>query len=245
MQLKRIGLTTLAGLAIAACAPSSEDQATVSPAAQDVDRDPASDAAPARPAESAAAPEPGTLAWAINGDWRSAEQRRRDVFRNPAETLDFLGVSPDATIVEMWPGSGWYTQILAPYLAAGGGQLIAAGWDGDAYEGERAERIAERNEAFREAFSDEALYGNIAFSAFSGQSGELAAPGRADLVLTFRNLHNWMSGGYADKFYADAFEALRPGGILGIVEHRLPSTLEQDPTASSGYVHEDFVKAAA
>ena len=85
----------------------------------------------------------------------------------------------------------------------------------------------------------------MASHAFSAASGPLTAEGTADVVLTFRNIHNWMSGGYTEKFFADAYSALKPGGVLGVVEHRLPSTQAQDPKATSGYVHEDYVKALA
>lgn len=244
MLARQFGMAAILAGALVACGPATDDTATGTAPA-----DTGEAAQPAAPApgmaDTTTGAEDGTFAWAISGDWRSAEGRARDTARNPAQTLAFFEVDPGDTVVELWPGSGWYTQILAPYLAAGDGQLVAAAWDPDAYEGERRAGIEERILTFTETFSDTDLYGAIEVSAFSDVSPALTAPGSADTVLTFRNLHNWMRGGYADKFYQDAFEALKPGGILGIVEHRLPSTMEQDPTASSGYVHEDFVKAAA
>ena len=104
--------------------------------------------------------------------------------------------------------------------------------------------IVERIEAFKQNYSDP-RFGTVEYSAFSGSSAPLTEAGTADLVLTFRNLHNWMSGNYADKFFSDAYAALKPGGVLGVIEHRLPSTAEQDPKGSTGYVHEDYVKALA
>lgn len=187
---------------------------------------------------------PSPLTAALESDTRSAEERARDSFRNPAETLEFFEVEPDHKVVELWPGGGWYSNILAPYLASGEGTLVAAGWDADAFEGERRDRIIERLNAYKANY-DDPKFGNIEHSAFSGSSGPLTEDGTADVVLTFRNIHNWMSGGYTEKFFTDAYAALKPGGVLGVVEHRLPSTAEQDPKGASGYVHEDYVKALA
>ena len=191
-----------------------------------------------------AGPETGSLEWAASGDWRG-DNSARDDWRNPVETLEFFGVEPSDTVVELWPGGGWYTQILAPYLAAGEGKLVAATWDPNAFEGERRERIDGRIAEYSEAFSDTERFGEVEISALSGSSGALVEAGTADVVLTFRNIQNWMSGEYLDKVFADAFAALKPGGTFGVVEHRLPSTAQQDPAARSGYVHEDFVIAAA
>ena len=186
----------------------------------------------------------GSISWAVAGEWRSNEEKARDIYRHPVETLEFFGIQPDDTVIEIWPGGGWYTNILAPYLAQGGGTLIAAGFDIENAEGERRTRLEEGLARFKDAHSDP-VFGSIEYTAFSANSDSLAAPGSADAVLTFRNIHNWMSGGYTEKFFADAYMALKPGGVLGVVEHRLPSTADQDPTASSGYVHEDYVKALA
>ena len=246
MNTGHICTAALLALALNACSPSQQPGAPANQATDDSAGAPLADELAAADSDAVSTQAaPGSLEWAVAGDWRDADQRARDASRHPVETLEFFEVDPGDKLVEMWPGSGWYTQILAPYLAAGGGTMVAAGWDSDAFEGERAEAIAERNLEFREAFGDRDLYGEIEFSAFSDRSSALTAPGSADAVLTFRNLHNWMSGGYFDKFFDDAFKALKPGGILGIVEHRLPSILEQDPTASSGYIHADFVRAAA
>ena len=188
----------------------------------------------------------GTLQWALDGDWRAETDRSRDVWRNPVETLTFFGVEGDDTVIELWPGRGWYSQILAPYLAANGGQFVAATWSRDEYGPEFAEQIDTAIEAYRAGFeADAELYGTVELVALSADSGPFVEQGTADVVLTFRNIHNWMDRGYLDKVFADAFDALKPGGTFGVVEHRLPSRSEQDPTASSGYVHEDFVKAAA
>jgi predicted methyltransferase len=182
---------------------------------------------------------------AVNDAGRSDAEKARDAWRHPIETLEFFEVEPSDTVVEIWPGGGWYTNILAPYLAAGGGKLVAAGFDpAAAPDEERKQRTIDRLAEFKSNYTDP-RYGTIEYSVFSGVSGPLTEAGTADAVLTFRNVHNWMSGGYTEKFFTDAFAALKPGGVLGVVEHRLPSTATQDPTGSTGYVHEDFIKARA
>lgn len=189
---------------------------------------------------------PLSLSDVVAGDWRADGEKARDVWRNPSETLAFFEIEPSDTVIEIWPGGGWYTNILAPYLASGEGQMIAAVWDVNLYEGERRERIEQRIADFKAVYeADPDLFGTLAYTAFSAETGPLADAGTVDAVLTFRNVHNWMSGDYSPKFFTDAFAALKPGGMLGVVEHRLPSSAEQDPRGSSGYVHEDFVKAMA
>ncbi len=187
-----------------------------------------------------------TLFDVTNGAWRSDAEKTRDAWRNPAETLEFFEIEADDTVVEIWPGGGWYTNVLAPYLASGDGQMIAAIWDVNVFEGERLERIQQRIADFKAVYEADAdLFGTIEYSAFSAESGPLADAESVDAVLTFRNVHNWMGGDYTAKFFTDAYAALKPGGTLGVVEHRLPSSAEQDPRGSTGYVHEDFVKALA
>nr|WP_321439429.1 hypothetical protein [uncultured Hyphomonas sp.] len=198
--------------------------------------------------ETAAAEAPATeslLDAAIASDLRSPEEKARDEWRHPKETLEFLGIEPDDTVVEIWPGGGWYTNILAPWLASGGGKLVAVLFSPEGIDdAERVERIETNNAKFKSNYTDPA-FGTIDYSGFSANSGQLTEPGTADAVLTFRNIHNWMAGGYEQKFFDEAYAALKPGGVLGVVEHRLPSTAVQDPEAASGYVHEDYVKTLA
>jgi predicted methyltransferase len=181
-----------------------------------------------------AGPPVGSLEWAVAGPWRIEKEKARDQFRHPVETLSFFGVKGSDTVVEIWPGGGWYTAILGPYLKAGGGKLYAAQLDPAA--------AANMVNTYRAAFVDHPeIYGNIELTVASASSTGVAPDGSADVVLTFRNVHNWMAGGYADKIFADAFRALKPGGVLGIEEHRLPSARDQDLAARSGYVHEAYV----
>lgn len=229
--MKNLLLAAASALLLAACSP---DAATTPATA-----DPGSDTASAEAATVL------TLQDVVNSDLRSAEEKTRDPWRNPAQTLEFFEITPEMKVIEIWPGGGWYTNILAPWLASGGGTLVAAGFDPASVDDpERRARVEERIAEFQNTYSD-VRFGTIEYSAFSAVSGPLTEPGTADAVLTFRNVHNWMAGGYTEKFFRDAYEALKPGGVLGVVEHRLPSTATQDPTATSGYVHEDFVKGLA
>jgi predicted methyltransferase len=144
------------------------------------------------------------------------------------------------TVVEFWPGAGWYTDILAPVLTAGRGKLYAA----------LLEPSDPSAQAVDEAFAHKLkarpdLYGAVAVTHFGPTSGTVAPPGSADLVLFLRNLHNWMAAGLAEKAFRDAAAALKPGGILGIEEHRAAAGGVQDATAASGYVQEAYVKQLA
>lgn len=188
-------------------------------------------------------PPEGSLEWAIAGSWRSASDRARDGDRHPMETLRFFGLQPTMTVVDFWPGSGWYTEILAPYLAEGKGKYIAAGFQtGPLTDPAQSQLMA----AFEQRFTtDKRLYGEIVLSAFGPTSGPVAEAGTADMVLFMRFIHAWMAAGIAEKAFADAFAALKPGGILGIEQHRLGPEQDQDPAAASGYVQEAFVKQLA
>lgn len=181
--------------------------------------------------------EPGTIAWAVNGNWRTGAQVARDQWRHPLETLEFFGVESDDTVVELFPGGGWYTDILAPFLQSGGGELIAVVPDPAESDYNR-----EAEAAYRAAYVDRPeIYGKISVTELASGSGGFGPEGSADVVLTFRNVHNWMSGGYADRMFVNAYEVLKPGGVLGVVEHRLPSAWDQDLSARTGYVHEAYV----
>ncbi len=228
--MKSLWMAGVAALALTACSGSE----TTAPEVE------------TPPTEEAEVEASVTLADIAAGDWRSAAEKARDEWRNPLETLEFFGIEADDTVVEIWPGGGWYSNVLAPYLASGDGTLIAAVWDVNVFEGERLERIEKRIADYKAVYdADTETFGEIELSAFSAESGPLAEAGSVDAVLTFRNVHNWMGGDYTAKFFTDAYAALKPGGVLGVVEHRLPSSAEQDPRGASGYVHEDFVTALA
>lgn len=171
----------------------------------------------------------------LASDHRSAENRARDRYRHPKETLQFFGIRPDMTVIEVWPGAGWYTEILAPLLRDRG-QLYAVQLDPEA-------SVYAKNvvEAYRKKLAARPdLYDKVIVTTLGAQKKEPIAPAEsADLVVTFRNLHNWMTFGWEREAFAAMHAALKPGGILGIVEHRGDPTVPQDPKAVSGYVNED------
>lgn len=160
----------------------------------------------------------------------------RDKFRHPKETLAFFGIKPNDKVLEIWPGQGWYTSILAPYLKNGGEYYAALG-----YSANPSEQTLKGRENFKKKFADTEVFGNLKYAFFGAGSPEIVAPNSLDKVLTFRNVHNWMGGGFADKAFTDFYAILKPGGYLGIVEHRANADKPQDPKAASGYVREDTV----
>lgn len=174
---------------------------------------------------------------AIASPLRSEEDRARDVWRHPKETLVFFGVEPAMTVVEAWPGGGWYTRIIAPYLKSGGGTYYAAHVDPAA-----SERAAAALDRFRTEFSDPSVYGEIKITALG--AGDIASEESADVVLTFRNVHNWMSNGAAEANFKAFYRALKPGGVLGVVEHRANEDADEKDGAT-GYVKESTVKSLA
>jgi predicted methyltransferase len=181
---------------------------------------------------------PMSLAQAVVGKWRPAADKLRDYWRRPAESLAFWGLAPGKIVVEFWPGAGWYTDILAPYLAHNGGKLYVASLQSDDPADTAARAV---DEALRERIRRRPdLYGQVTFTEFGPTSGPVAPAGSADLVLFLRNLHNWMAAGTAEKAFRDAFAALKPGGVLGIEEHRADPGGAQDPLAADGYVQQAY-----
>ena len=173
---------------------------------------------------------------------RPESHRDRDVHRHPLETLAFFGVTPEMTVIELSPGGGWYSEILARYLKDKG-QLIAAHWDmnADLSEGYRRARGQ-----YDERFGDVDQFGNVQIIPFSPpQSTNLGDENSADVVLSFRNVHSWQRSASLPTVFAAAFDVLKPGGVFGVVGHRLPEDREQDPEARSGYVKESHVIAVA
>lgn len=166
---------------------------------------------------------------AVAADNRLVGNVARDAWRHPYETLSFFGVKPTDTVVELAPGGGWFTEILAPYLRESG-QLYAA--DGGSVR-------------FKAKMESMGVYSKVKITPFDAGKGllEIAPPGSVDVVLTFRNVHNWMGmgGDKAQSVFDAAFKALKSGGVLGVEEHRLPASRTQDPKAGSGYVQEAVV----
>ncbi len=171
----------------------------------------------------------------VDGPQRSPNARARDMYRHPYETLVFLGVEPTSTVIEIQPGGGYWTEILAPYLQAKGSYLAAL--PPDQFASDEAKR---ENDVFnRKIAATPALYAQVKTVPFRGNQFDLAPAEKADFVLTFRNVHNWMADGETDAAFAAFFKALKPGGILGVEEHRGAPDTPQDPIAKSGYVRQD------
>lgn len=197
--------------------------------------------APPLVAADAAAPAgAASLEQVIAGEHRSPQFAARDAARKPKAVLEFLGVEPAMTVVEIWPGGGYWTEILGPYLREHGAYYISVP---PASGSERAATAAGNWRA--KLAAKESLYGKVQMTELGTGHGEIAPAGSADVVLTFRNVHNWMSMGFAEEAFAAFFRALKPGGILGVEEHRAASDEPQDPKAANGYVREDYMRALA
>lgn len=175
------------------------------------------------------------LAAAVASPTRTPAYVERDRYRHPVETLGFFGVSPNDTVVEIFPGGGWYTEILAPYVA-GRGVLYAVASDRDLATVQR----------MRQNFPDR--YGAVKTAIFPSEDPAKRVPdASADVVLTFRNVHNWMMANppYADAAFRQMFAMLKPGGTLGVVDHRLPETADSARERSSGYLKVSTVRRLA
>lgn len=178
----------------------------------------------------------------LNAQHRSTANKARDQYRHPLQTLEFFEIKPDMTVVEIWPGGGWYTEILAPYLR-NKGQLVAAHFSTQSkvpYFTKSVKAFIEKTSANPETYSKVLIT-----ELDAPEKVSIAPAGSADRILTFRNVHNWMKAGQADAVFKAMYTALKPGGILGVVEHRAAPDKEQDPQAKSGYVREDYVIALA
>jgi predicted methyltransferase len=237
--MSRLIIAAALVFALSACGQQDAPERTGLPAASD-----ATVEAAVAEAEGIAAAEAGPLDAAIAGDWRTPAFVERDRYRNPKATLEFFGIRPDMTLVEITPGGGWYSEILAPYLRESG-QWIGAIVNPEAARNDNARAYYERTnqqlrdklEAAPEQFDQGRL---VEYDPAAPRFGE---PGSADAVVTFRNVHNWLGGGQGQGMFNGFFEVLKPGGVLGVVEHRA----ETDPPEGdrSGYVSEAQVIALA
>jgi predicted methyltransferase len=184
-----------------------------------------------------------TLDKVLAGDHRSAQNKARDAWRHPKETLTFFGLRQDMTVLEVWPGGGgWYTEVLAPVLREHG-HYIAANMDSKStskYVQDNLKKFADKVAARPD------LYDRAKETALQAPNELHPVPdGSVDMVLTFRNVHNWMGNGSEDAMFKAMYAALKPGGILGVEEHRAKNTEPQDPKAKSGYVRTDYLVALA
>jgi predicted methyltransferase len=183
---------------------------------------------------------------AIAGEWRTPANVARDGFRNPGPTLTFFGLQPGMTVLEVSPGSGaWWTEILAPWIKQGGGTYVAAITDPAKTTSDRArEYFTADNAKFREHLAKSpGQFESVKFVEVDPASPVYGAPGSADAVLTFRNLHGWMRNGQAEAQMKAFFEVLKPGGVLGLEQHRANADVPREQI--NGYVSEAQVIALA
>ncbi len=180
----------------------------------------------------------------MTGEHRSVRNIARNRYRHPAETLAFFGLSREMTVVEIWPSGGWYTEILAPVLKKKG-TYYAANFSLTAKRTPEWRKDVQRK--FQEKLDAKPkLYGKVIVTELSvPERTEIAPKGSANLVLTFRNVHNWMKGKYAPGVFDAMFRALKPGGVLGVVEHRAKEGTTLEKMTESGYVTETHVKELA
>ena len=234
MRLHASLLALACAAALAGCQPASTPQTTDAPP-------------PAAPVASEPAPQPQTVSAAdetrqrietiLAGKHRAEADRARDQYRHPAQTLTFFGVTPESAVVEITPGGGWYADILAPLLRAHG-RYVAAIWDDSLpgqpeYYARLNTRLAEKIAAAPE------VYGEPVLIRFDPKTPAFGEPGSADVVLTFRNAHNWIGGGTAPAYFSAFFDVLKPGGVLGVTDHRAKGDTPTD--GNSGYVTEQQI----
>ena len=172
----------------------------------------------------------------LAGNQRPPEEQARDLYRHPKETLLFFGIRPEMKVLEVWPEPGWYTAVIAPLLREKGSYYA-----GVIPEDPSSKYITHRLEEYRGRLAARRdLYDRVSVVSFPNDGGDAVPPGSVDMVLTFRNIHNWMARDQAPQAFASMYRALKPGGVLGVVEHRGNPATPQDPKAKSGYVNEDY-----
>ncbi len=180
----------------------------------------------------------------LAGDWRSSENRARDKYRHPQETLVFFGIKPSDTIIEITPSAGWYTEVLAP-LVKGKGRYFGIVTDPAKTSSDTSRDYnAKQNKTLRDKMAARAdVYGDASLLEIDPKAPVIGESGTADVVLTFRNVHNWMGAGTQADMFEAFFEVLKPGGTLGVVEHRAKDDVP--PGDKTGYVGEAQVIAMA
>jgi predicted methyltransferase len=167
---------------------------------------------------------------AVDGSWRSEKNKARDQYRHPEQMLSFFGIRPDMTVIEIWPSGGWFTEILAPFLNDNGHYIAAVP------PGSKSAVALKKKFGF-----DKAHYGNAGFVEFEDKTPNLGPDGSADMVLTFRNVHNWAADGNAEVMFKAFYKVLKPGGVLGVEDHRAAEGKKLDEVVNTGYLPTDYV----
>lgn len=183
------------------------------------------------------------LATVLAGDWRDPKNSARDVYRHPAQTLRFFGIAPTQHVVEITPGGGgWYSEILGPYLRETGSYTAAMVDPAALPEGRGRDYQQQGLDALKTRLAAHpAQFDKVAFALFDPKQPVFGAPGSVDTVLTFRNVHNWVAAGTAQVYFDAFFAALKPGGTLGVVDHRAKPGTDLETMKPSGYLTEQLV----
>ncbi|MGM0556977.1 MAG: class I SAM-dependent methyltransferase [Myxococcota bacterium] len=240
--MKKTLIALIAVSMLAACSTTSNtsDQETADQAAaeqQQTEEAPAEDEAGDAPAETQEEDVAELIESAATGDHRSDENIARNEYRNPVETLMFFGIEPDMTVVELWSGGGWYTEVLAPTLVDG--KLVAANFAAKEDPEHYRTRLRKKLEA---RIQNEDVFSNVVHGTLQpGQKVDVGEPGSADMVVTFRNIHSFIGADIQDEVFAESYKVLKPGGILGVVQHRAPEGADPMESAEKGYVPEAYV----
>lgn len=196
-------------------------------------------ALPVGPAVAAGSSAAATAAELLQAAHRSPANVARDGYRHPLEVISFFGIRDDSTVVEILPGSGgYYLEILAPYLKDKG-LYIAANRD----ETAAPSYLADHRKLLARLEAEPALYGKVLVTPFNADRHEIAPPASADVVMSFRNIHNWIAQDELPGALRAFHRALKPGGVLGIVGHRGRPDLPQEAQTRNGYVREDVAIA--
>jgi predicted methyltransferase len=248
MKMRNIVVASLA-LALVACSGNASQVKDDTTKTAEVGATSAQASAEATPDESAeqaaadaAADMEAALQAAATGEHRSEANIARNKYRHPVETLTFFGIEPDMTVVEIWPGGGWYTEVIAPVLVDG--QLVAASF---APKTEDPEHYSNRiYKEYSARLENEPVFSNVRLGMLQpGQKVDIGEPESADMVVTFRNIHSFINADILDEILAESFKVLKPGGIFGVVQHRAKEGADVAETVKDGYVPTAYVIAQA
>jgi len=233
--MNKLALAASLALVLAACgsSPPPAPAAAVAPVAKPANDQPTEPPPP----QSADQPFAQKLDVVLAGAWRSEQNKARDQYRHPKQTLEFFGLAPGMSLIELTPGGGWYAEILAPLLK-GSGAYTAAIVTPKKKEGEDA---ADMDALSKKFAADPADFGEAKVEQFDVKAPNFGPANSADMVVTFRNVHNWVMADAAPGMFKAFFDVLKPGGVLGVVDHRAAPDAELEKIKKSGYLPEDYV----
>jgi predicted methyltransferase len=235
--MNKLSLLLPLTVALVACSPQESASTPAAAPPPPAAAAPADQPATQTPPQSAADLTAAKLDRVLAGDWRSEKNKARDQYRHPKQTLEFFGVKVTDTVIEITPGGGWYTEVLAPLLQ-GSGHYIAAITKPNKPAGEAAE---DKSALQKMLEGNAATFGEAKTIEFDPKAPSLGEPGSADTVVTFRNVHNWVMADTAPLMFKAFFDVLKPGGTLGVVDHRAAAGADLEKIKKSGYLPQDYV----